>query len=150
MIKAGLKEALIDFCRKKLLDSITALEEAIKDTQQQANDYGPPKDRYDAFRSQLLRKRDMLAQQVSKEMNELKTLEMIDVRKKMDTIGFGALVLTPDQNYFISIGMGKIVLDNIDYYAISPLVPLSQQISGKKKGDKIEFRGKQILISEVL
>lgn len=150
MDKAGLKAALVDICRKKLLGSINALEEAMKDTQQQANDYGPPKDRYDAFRSQLLRKRDMLAEQLSKEMNELKILEKIDTRKPMDTVGFGALVLTPDQNYFIAVGLGKISLDNVDYYAISPVVPLSQQISGKKRGDKIEFRGKQIIIEDVL
>ncbi|MBK7214774.1 MAG: hypothetical protein IPH88_16060 [Bacteroidales bacterium] len=145
-----IKLKVIEACRKKLLESISNLESVIADAQQQANDYGPPRDRYDAFRSQLLRRKDMMAQQLDKEMVELKTLEKIELSKPTGIAGFGSLVLTNNQNYFISIGIGKMECENLEFYAISPLVPLSQAVNGKKSGDTVDFRGNKFLIREVI
>ena len=149
MEKTEIKGRLIEICRNKLLDTISNLEAAMSDAQQQANEYGPPKDRYDSFRTQLIRRRDMMAQQLSKEINELSALDKIDPKKHFNTTGFGAVVLTGDENYFIAVGLGKIELMDQSYYVISPVVPLSQQIVGKKKGDTVEFRGRKIVIADV-
>ena len=147
--KFEIKAALVEACRKKILETIDSLETAMSDAQQQANDYGPPKDRYDAFRSQLMRRRDMIAQQLSKEMIELKALDRIDQKKMVDTVEFGAIVLTPEQNYFISIGIGKIEAAGMTFFTISPMVPISQAIAGKKKNEISEFRGTKIQILDV-
>jgi hypothetical protein len=149
MEKIEIKTALINACRAKLLETIANLEAAMADAQQQANDYGPPRDRYDAFRTQLMRRRDMMAQQMVKEMNELKALDRLDPKKLLEKVEFGAIVLTKDQNYFISIGLGKIEIGASDYYTISPMVPICQAISGKKKNETAEFRGNKILILDV-
>jgi transcription elongation GreA/GreB family factor len=149
MEKTEIKAALIEACRKKILETIANLEAVMADAQQQANDYGPPKDRYDAFRTQLMRRRDMMAEQMSKEMNELKAIDRLDPRKILDTIGFGAVVMTDDQNYFLSISMGNMELDGISYFMISPMVPMGQALSGKKKNETTDFRGKKIKVLEV-
>jgi hypothetical protein len=149
MEKIEIKAALIEVCRKKLLEAIANLEAAMADAQQQANDYGPPKDRYDAFRSQLIRRRDMMAQQMSKEMNELKILDRLDPKKTFDSSGFGAIVMTAKQNYFISAGLGKIELEGMSFLAVSPMVPICQTIIGKKKNDSVEFRGMKIKLLDV-
>jgi transcription elongation GreA/GreB family factor len=149
MEKTEIKAALIEACRKKILETIANLEAVMADAQQQANDYGPPRDRYDAFRTQLMRRRDMMAEQMSKEMNELKALDRLDPRKTIDTVGFGAVVMTDDQNYFLSISMGKMELNGISYFTISPMVPMGQALSGKKKNEITDFRGKKIKVLEV-
>ena len=149
MNKAEIKNRLIEECRHKLLETITNLEIVMADAQQQANDYGQPKDRYDSFRAQLMRRRDMMAQQMSKEMQELKVLGQIDLKKEYAAVGFGAIVLTNDQNYFISIGQGKIELDGETFYTISPMVPMSQAMTGRKKGESFNFREKKIEIRDV-
>jgi len=149
MDKTAIKLRLVDTCRKKLLENIASLEAAMAEAQQQANEYGPPKDRYDAFRSQLMRRRDMMAQQLDKELLSLKALDRIDASKLMDIAGFGAIVTTPDQNYFISVGIGKIDLPEFPCLAASPMVPICQALMGKKTGDLADFRGTKIRISEV-
>jgi hypothetical protein len=149
MEKSEIKSALIAACRKKLLDTIATLETAMADAQQQANDYGAPKDRYDAFRSQLLRRRDMMAQQLSKEMIDLKVLDKLESVKLMEIIGFGTVVITTEQNYFISIGLGKIESLGTTYFTISPMVPLGQAITRKKKDETVDFRGQKIKILDV-
>ena len=149
MEKVKIKSALIASVRSKLLETIALLEATIADTQQQANDYGPPKDRYDSFRTQLMRRRDLLAQQLSKEMNELQVIDKLESMKNLDHAAFGAVVLTQDQNYFLSIGLGKLEVDSTTYFAESPIVPISQALLGKKKNETFEFRGKKTEILDV-
>lgn len=132
------------------MDTIHNLETAMNDAQGQANEYGPPRDRYDAFRNQLMRRRDMLAQQLEKVLQELQALDRIDANKISSQVEFGAIVLSDDFNYFISIGSGKIDYAGKSFYAVSPMVPISQALSGKKTGESVKFRDKNILIREII
>jgi len=149
-MNADLKIKLIAACRQKLTDSGINLQLAMDDLQQQSNDYGAPKDRYDPFKTQLLRRRDMLAQQLAKELQELKILDKIDTKATCYEAGFGAIVLTNEFNYFIAVGLGKFEIPDGQFYAISTQVPLFEAIKGKKAGNTVNFREKQIRIEQVL
>lgn len=149
MIDSGLKGKLLEACRTKLMASIQNLEAAMNDAQQQANEYGPPRDRYDAFRTQLMRKRDMMAQQLDNELNELKILERIDPKKTLEEIAFGAVILSKGQDYFIAVSQGKIEVEGRQFFTISVKVPVFQALQGKRKGDIIDFRGNKIEILDV-
>jgi transcription elongation GreA/GreB family factor len=149
MAHLELKQKLVDECRKQQQKIIDNLRSVMSEAQQSANEYGAPKDRYDSYRMQLLRKKDMYAQQLEKAMTEFLTLEKIDVKNEMNKVGFGSLVITKDQKIFISIGIGKLIVENENYLAVSLMVPLSQAIVGKQKGDVAEFNGKRIEIFDV-
>lgn len=149
MTNSECKTLLLEACRTKLLTSILNLESAMNDAQQQANEYGAPRDRYDAFRTQLMRKRDMMAQQMDAELNELKILERIDPKKSLDTVGFGAVILTKSQNYFVAVSQGKLEIDGRQFYTISAKVPIFHAIQGLKKGNSIDFRGNKIEIIDI-
>lgn len=143
------KYQLIEKCRTRLSESTENLKAAMDDLQQQSNEYGLPKDRYDSFRSQLLRRKDMLGQQLAKELEELSILDRIDLKKKYDTVQFGAAVITEDGKYFIAVSLGKIEVGADSYYSVSVQVPIYQTLAGKKKGDIVEFRGKKMAIIDV-
>jgi hypothetical protein len=64
-------------------------------------------------------------------------------------VRFGAIVITETQKIFIAAGLGKIVVDNEEYFVISAMVPFYSAIDGKKAGDTYEFRGKKEKILEV-
>lgn len=145
-----LKRQLIEVCKKKQQESIDNIKSVVDDAQKSANDYGQPKDRYDSYRMQLLRKRDMFAQQLLKALEQMETLNKINVSIKRDSVNFGSLVFTDDQNILVSIGLGKINFDNKTYFAISPNVPIFHVIKDKKKGDECEFRGKKIRIIDIV
>jgi len=144
-----LKQKLVDECRKQQQKIIDNLKSVMSEAQQSANEYGAPRDRYDSYRMQLLRKKDMYAQQMEKAMTEILALEKIDVNTEMNKVGFGSVVITKEQKIFISIGVGKLIVENENYLAISLMVPLAQAIVGKQKGDVAEFNGKKIEILEV-
>lgn len=125
------------------------LQTAMNEAQQSANEYGPPKDRYDSYRMQLLRKKELFGIQLQKATGEFSALENINTGKEMDKVDIGAVVITTGQKLFISIGLGKVETENEIFYAISPNVPLFNVIKGLKKGGSFIFNGKTSEIVDV-
>lgn len=62
------------------------------------------------------------------------------------TIGPGSLIHTDSGTFFISVPLGKIVLDNNDVFCIGTQAPLYQHFSGKKAGDRVAFGTQNYLI----
>lgn len=147
--KTTLKAKIIESCKQHQRDTIQNLTREMDEHQQMANDYGAPKDRYDAFRSQMLRRRDIFAEQLQKANQEITALEMIKPEEIKKTVEFGAVVITNQQKLFVSISLGKVIVDKETYFAISPNVPLYQVLKGLKQGDTAVFNNNTIQILEV-
>jgi len=145
-----IKRSLIEICKEKQQESINNIKFVIDDAQKSANEYGQPKDRYDSYRMQLLRKKDMFASQFQKAIEQMETLNKINVSKKTELVTFGSLIFTDDQNILVAISLGKIMLGDEMYYAISPNVPFYQAMQNCKKGDEFEFLGRKIKILDIV
>ena len=144
-----LKERLLAQCIAQQESVIQQLEKEIQEAQQQANDYGQPKDRYDAYRNKLMRQIELYAGQLDKAKVVLNTLHQLPVEKDFTVVEYGALIRTNRQNLFLSAGLGKIELEGEDYFAISATVPIAIALSGKKKGDKVTFNNNSFEILEI-
>ncbi len=150
MDRLKIKKDLLQSCLKGMEEKADSLRKVMDDAQQSANDYGQPKDRYDSYRAQLLRKRDMFGQQLFKIMEQQSILEKLDPEKTYKTVTFGSLVITDTQKIFVSVGMGKRECSGLDVYVISPFVPFFKSMEGKKVGDTFEFRGQKITILDII
>jgi len=144
-----MKEKLLQKCLEQQQEVIRRIEQEINEAQKQANDYGQPKDRYDAFRTKLMRQIELYAKQLDKANMVIDTLHKIPIDRDIDSVEFGAIVITNRQNLFISTGLGKVTLDGEEFYAVSPQVPIFQALKGKRKGDKADFNGMSFLVKEV-
>ena len=149
MDRLELKKKILQACIDQQLEVIKNLKQVMEEASDSAEDYGLPKDLYDSYRNQLMSKRDMFAQQLQKVNDQLEILRRIDLGKTYSTVRYGAVVITESQKLFISAGIGKVKVDNDEYYAISALVPFYSAIDNKKAGDDYEFRGKKEKILEV-
>lgn len=149
MDTTNLKKHLLAECKKMQQKVLDNLKKTMNEAQQSANEYGPPKDRYDSYRMQLLRRKDMYGQMLAKALDEYYALEKIDPEQKKDKVEFGAVVITSDQKLFVSIGLGKIILDRHSYYAVSVNVPLCKALAGKMKNDIVNFNDKKITILDI-
>jgi hypothetical protein len=149
MDKKELKKRLVDYCiayqKKSAESAMTEMNEAY----QNASDYGAPEDWFDTYKSDMLNKRDAYGQQFQKALEEIKNIERINPNVLFDTVGFGSVVLTDTQKLFICMGIGKILIEDEVFYAISPSVPVFQTIKGLKKGDVFDFRGNKGKIVDV-
>jgi hypothetical protein len=145
----SLKEKLLAKCIEIKVESESSIIAAMEDAQQSANEYGPPKDRYDSFRAQLMRKRDMLGQQLAVVQEELRHLRQFKVTSVSKIVEPGALVVLDSQMIYILAGIGKVEIDKNTVYVVSPVVPLAIAMKGLKPGDTFSFRGNTMRILEI-
>ena len=143
------KNRLLEACFDEIEDRAASLRKVMDEAQQSANDYGQPKDRYDSYRTQLLRKRDMFGQQLGKILEQRTILEKIDPEKVNEKVEFGALVLTDKQRIYVSVGLGKFTFEGYDYFVISPAVPFFKAMEGLKKGEGFNFRNQDFVIKDI-
>jgi len=128
-------------------------ESGMKAAQESANAEGKSTagDKYDTARAMSHRERDLYAKQLSESLHLKKILDGIDVSKSTTTttIESGSLVETSLGNYFMSVGLGSIKLEEITVFALSPISPIGKLILGKSKGESVQFNGKELEILRV-
>ncbi len=144
-----LKKRLLEVCINRQQETAAELQHEVDETLRLSNEYGAPKDRYDPFRTKLMNQNNLFAKQLSQANTLLVTLQKIPVDREITTVEFGAIVITNKQKLFVSVGMGKIMLDGETFYAISPQVPIFQAMRGKKAGDTFIFNGQTFEIKDV-
>lgn len=124
--------------------------------QQQSNDYGANVDRYDSYRTKMMRARDMYAKQLSNANASLRFLNEALRMKPFGKAEHGAIVITDKQRFFLSIGAGKFVVNDNEsptgmqyYFAISAQTPIYLAIKGKSIGDSFIVNGVAQTIKEI-
>ncbi len=147
--KISLKKSILEACRKQQVEVMEHIKGVMDEARDSANEYGLPKDRYDSYRAQIMRKRDLFAKQLQKATDQMEVLDRVDPEKLNDKVEFGSVVMTSDQKLFISSGIGKVNAMGETYFALSPVVPFFLAVEGLKKGDEYEFRGKKGKIVDV-
>jgi transcription elongation GreA/GreB family factor len=145
----SLKERLVAKCIEEQEKVAANLKKEIDDAQQQSNDYGQPRDRYDAYKNKLMRQIELFSKQLAQANLLLTTLQRIPADKKNDIVEFGAIITTNKQKLFVSAGMGKIELDGDQYFAISPNVPIYNALKGLSAGDSVKFNNMDFNILSV-
>lgn len=122
--------------------------------QQQSNDYGANVDRYDSYRTKMMRSRDMYAKQLSNALAAIRTLQDIARLKPFDSVEHGACVVTDRQRFFLSIGAGKFMVQGAGHapevwFAISAQTPIYLALKGCAVGDTIVFNGMSQTVKEI-
>ena len=117
--------------------------------QQQSNDYGANVDRYDSYRTKMLRSRDMYARQLSNALAGIRHLQDLLRMSPFDTVEHGACVSTDKQHFLLSIGAGKFMVGHEVWFAISAQTPIYAALKAKRAGDTIVFNGQSQTIKEV-
>ncbi len=126
--------------------------------QQQSNDYGANVDRYDSYRTKMMRTRDMYAKQLSNANAGIRVLQGLLAHAPMERADHGAIVITDRQNFFLSIGAGKFLVPfrsaeavpQQTFFAISAQTPVYMALKGRAVGDTIIFNGVTQTIKEIL
>ncbi len=102
-------------------------------------------DKFETGREMMQREMDKLSAQVDNTLNSIAKLDRIADLPTSSIISEGSLVETDQETYYVSIGYGK--LDTV--FAISIESPLGIELKGKRVGDRIEMRGRNITIKHI-
>jgi len=106
-------------------------------------------DKYETGRAMMHIEVEKHEVQLSKTLKLKNDLSRISLKKEHRKVDYGSLIKTDKGIYFISIGIGKIEVDNTIVYAISLNSPLGKQLKGKEKEDEVQFQGREFRIKEI-
>ena len=107
-------------------------------------------DKHETGRAMMERELALSTSQLHKAQFLKNELSKISGDIQFTSVQHGALVVTNQGNYFISIGLGKVNVLGDDCYAISGGSPLGIALMGKQKGQQIDFQGRNIEIIDVV
>ena len=126
--------------------------------QQQSNDYGANVDRYDSYRTKMMRQRDMYAKQLANANASIRVLQDLLRHAPFEVAEHGAIVITDKQRFLLSVGVGKFLVPcqaseptpQEVYFAISAQTPIYMALKGKRVGDTLTLNGVTQVIKEIL
>ena len=149
MTREERRQQVICSCIQQQEHIASVAKQEMDSAQQQSNDYGANVDRYDSYRTKMLRSRDMYARQYSNALGGIRALQELQKLSPFDTVDQGACVVTDRQHFLLSIGAGKFSVGNEVWFAISAQTPIYAALKGKRVGDSLVFNGQPQTIKEI-
>lgn len=147
--KLELKKRIYNKCLSILEENAETARQTMNQIQKDANEAEQEHDVFDGSRSELLRERDIYAEQLQKAVDEIQILKKVSFDGLEDQVEFGAVVLTNRQKMFIALGLGKVDVDGETYYVISKDTPIYQAMEGLRQGDRFSFNNMDFEIKDV-
>ncbi|MFD2033717.1 hypothetical protein ACFSKL_02890 [Belliella marina] len=146
-----IKPALLARSQEILRDQIQDIQQQLTNLQQSSEieEKSSAGDKYETHQEMLNQNRDILQKRLSSTKVMLNQINAVPV-KQINTVEEGALIEVPMGKIWVSVAMGKVNLDGIDYQLVSKESPLITALWGLKEGEISEFRGNKIKISQIL
>ena len=137
-IKHNIKSELLIQLEQKIRDIsngiISLTESRDTDTKSSAGD------KHETSRAKIQTEIDQLYKQFNHVQRQKNNLSAININQSHNMVDVGSLVKTDKGYFFISIGWGRIQIQDENYFAISIASPIGKLFKDKKKGDSIQFR----------
>ena len=149
MNKTELKKKILENCIQTLEHSAQTVRDTIDEIIQTASEYEGDHDIFDPFKEDMMKKKDLQVEQLQKYLDDLKLIQKVDPNKLSEKVEFGAVVITDKQKMFIAVALGKIIIENDTYYAISTQVPVFKAMKDLKIGDTFSINNNKFSIKEI-
>lgn len=106
-------------------------------------------DKYETGRAMIHIEQENLGRQLATLSEQQAALAHIDINAYTGAIIAGSLVLTSQGYLFPGVALGKLVVDGVQVFALSPAAPLGLVLMGKNSGDTFRFRNTEYIIEAV-
>lgn len=106
-------------------------------------------DKYETTRAMMQIERGMSAGRLAEALKLKSELDQINATKIHAVVQPGSLTITSQGNFFIAISAGKLIIDQTEYFVVSPASPIGTKLRHAKVGDVLTFNGKELLVKEI-
>ena len=141
---SNLKAKIHSHCLQLIEERIHAIKKIIIEARMAANDETKSSagDKYETGRAMMQLEQEKAATQLAEAQKTKLALTMISPDSSCQYIYPGALVTTITGQFYISVGLGMIEVEEIKLYAISPESPAGKAMKNLKSGDSYVLNGK--------
>ena len=146
-----IKEKLLQACRDFAQEKLAAIQNTLSELSDSvgSDSKSTAGDKHETGRAMLHLEQEKAGEQLKQAQDTLRAIDKINIQKLNTSIAAGSLVKTNRGNFFIAISAGKITIDKVDYYAVSPKAPIAQKLIGLVKNDKLKFNGIDYSIEQI-
>lgn len=106
-------------------------------------------DKYETGMAMLQNEEDLYKRQFADTSKTLEQLKNINVSKLCEAVEPGAMVLLPAGWFYISAGMGKIIVAGEPVFCISLQSPIGVALKHKKKSELVSFNEQRFTIQDI-
>ena len=147
-----MREKLLAKCADYVEERVSRLQSSIKDLEHDLGNETKSSagDKYETSREMINTEINKLQNQLQSFKKLKEVLAVIENRKASTTVQLGSIVKTSAANYFISIPVGEIKVEEEKYYAIGLNSPIGKLLLGKEKGEQFIFQQKEFSIKKIL
>ncbi len=147
-LKKTVYQKLVDIVQEKIDVANNSLNATIEGRDNQTKSTAG--DKHETGRAMMQAEQQRNEIQMGKAILLKKELQQIDLEKTFEQVQSGALVITNQGNYFIAIGLGKVVVEGKKIYAISVISPIGKILLNKQVGEVVNFQNKEIVVKDIL
>ena len=144
------KKEIINHLNHLIDEKIDALQKRFDDlnTDLASDHKSSAGDKHETGRAMIQLEQEKLSSQLSQFSLQKETISKLNADPS-NSVQLGSIVKTSNGIFFLSIGLGKVMIGKETIFCISASSPIGQLLLSKKKGQKIEFNGNSILIEEL-
>ncbi|NGX82797.1 3-oxoacyl-ACP synthase [Aequorivita sp. KMM 9714] len=152
MTALEIKSELLHHCQNQVGARFLKIKQTIADIEESLFDESKSSagDKHETARAMLQIDRENTGRQLQEIEKLDNLLKKIDIKATSDYARLGSLINTDKFNYFISISIGAVTIDNTEYLCVALNSPVGQLLSGKQKGENFTLNGNNYKIKKVL
>ena len=143
-IKHSIKSEILNQLELKSQEITDAIKSA--EISRDADSKSSAGDKHETSRAKIQTEIDQLSKQLFNAQKQKNDLLNIDTDHTNSVANIGSLVETNKGYFYISIGWGRIQMQNENYFVISLGSPIGLLLKNKKKGDSFQFRNREYCI----
>jgi transcription elongation GreA/GreB family factor len=130
-------------CCDLLNEKISSLRKTLVELEEgsESDNKSSAGDKHETARAMMQIEQEKLGKQLNEILVQLSELEKIDPVVSSAQVAKGGLVTTNNGILFVSVALGKIVVDEKTVMALSPKSPLGVKLMGLKANDSTEING---------
>lgn len=106
-------------------------------------------DKHETSRAMAQLEQEKLGKQILETERALQIISGINPKSKLQEGQTGAFIQTTLGDYYLSIGLGQMTLNDQKIFCLSPASPLGHILLNKKKGDTFSWQNKEITILDI-
>ncbi|HKC67728.1 MAG TPA: hypothetical protein VKG26_05825 [Bacteroidia bacterium] len=146
-----LKEKVYDACLQIVNKKIQALQNTLHELGEGALNDGKSSagDKHETARAMMQLEQEKISKQLDELLAQKSFLQKTDITLKSMHITKGSLIKTNKGYLFLSIALGKIIIDGIDVIILSPQSPLGIKLIGLQSQSSVEVNKIVYMIEEV-
>jgi hypothetical protein len=146
-----LKEKIVQTCVEIVQQKIDVLKKNLHDLSDSAGNETKRTagDKHETALAMLQIEQENNSRQLQEALQQKAVLEKLDPHLKTETVVRGSLVHSNKGIFYISLGLGKLKVEDETVFAVSPDAPLGKLLLMKKAGDSFQFNNSSYEILSV-